>query len=316
MMNLSKEETPNKAKLAKGMIGGSHGQCKLACDSINNALMCQWRDSKVVNCVSTLITTTIDEVTQHRGPVASVLECPRMLVKCQQTMFGVDKGDQMRLHARGFARKAHFQKRHKSSVMAIMDFMLLNSLIKWNMSAKQTELHRAKFSRHDFCTWIAEALLQCEDPARRQHRNLLSPNIARDMAERKFNNPSHTPGPAGKRSCCQVCRLEANISNSKEMKKLSKQNCVVCMDPSGRIVAHKHVPDSMKLYELIGPGQTCYDVAHSEQGLRTWEPDTRGLKTVPYKVKTAHPIVQAVRAHYGLNPTKVRKNTDNISNDS
>jgi len=225
-------------------------------------------------------------------------------------MFGVDKGDQMRLHGGGFARKAHFKKWYKRSFMAVMDFMLLNSLIKWNMSVNENpDLHRSKFARHDFYTWIAEALLQYEDPARRQFRNPLSPNLVRDSADRKSKNPSHKPGPAGRRSCCQVCRLEANISDSKELKSLSKRNCVACMDPACRIVAHNFVPESSKLHELIGPGQTCFDIAHSEQGLLIWEPDTRGLKTVPYKVKTSHPIVQAVRAHYGLNPTKVRKQT-------
>jgi len=232
-------------------------------------------------------------------------------------MFGVDKGDQMRLHGGGFARKAHFQKWYKRSFMAIMDFMLLNSLIKWNMSAKEKpELHRSKFTRHDFYTWIAEALLQYEDPARRQFRNPLSPNIVRDTAERKSKNPTHAPGPAGRRACCQVCRLEANISDCKELKKLSKRSCVACTDPSCRVIAHNHVPESLKLHELIGPGQTCFDIAHSEQGQRIWEPDTRGLKTVPYKVKTSHPIVQAVRAYYGLNPTKIRKNIDNATTNS
>ena len=200
LMNLSREETPSKAEAAKGMIGGERGQCKLAYDPINNMLQGQWRDSKVVNCVSTLMDTTIEQVTRHRGPQASFVECPRMLVKHQQTMFGVDKGDQMRLHGGGFARKAHFHKWCKRSFMAIMDFMLLNSLIKWNMSAEQnSDLHRCKFSRHDFYTWIAEALLQYEDPARRQFRNPLSPNIARDAATRKTNNPQHVPGPAKKK---------------------------------------------------------------------------------------------------------------------
>jgi len=311
IMNLSKEETPTKVELAKGMVGGGRGQYKLAYDAINNILMCQWRDSKVVNCVSTLMDTSIDQVVRHRGPIASFLECPKVLVKYQQTMFGVDKGDQMRLHGGGFARKAHFQKWYKRSFMAIMDFMLLNSLIKWNMSAKERpDLHRCKFSRHDFYTWIAEALLQYEDPARKQLRNPLSPNVVRDAAQRKSNIPSHVPGPSKSRSFCQVCRLEANISDSKELKRLAKRNCVACMDPSCRIVAHNHVPaESLKLHELIGAGLTCFDIAHSEQGLRIWEPDNRGLKTVPYKVKTSHPIVQAVRSHYGLNPTKVRKST-------
>jgi len=166
-MNLSHEEIPSKTEAAKGMIGGERGCYKLAYDPTQNMLKGQWHDSKVVNCVSTPMGTTIEQATRHRGPQASFLECPRILVKCQQTMFGVDKGDQMRLHGGGFARKAHFHKWHERSIMAIMAFMFLNGLIKWNMSAEEnSDLHHSKFSRHDICTWIAEAWLQCEDPAK------------------------------------------------------------------------------------------------------------------------------------------------------
>ena len=217
----------------------------------------------------------------------------------------------MRLHGGGFTSKAHFQKWYKRSFMAMMDFVLLNGLIAWNMSVEeQTELHRAKFARHDFYTWIAEALLHCEDPARRHQREPLSPNVVRDASSK--NNPQHLPGPAKKRSTCQVCRLEANISNSKEAKTLAARNCVACLDPNCRIVAHNHVPSAsgFKIHELLGPGQTCFDLAHSAKGRLTWEPDLRGLATVPYKVKTSHPIVQAVRAHYGLHPKKVRRRSD------
>jgi len=48
-------------------------------------------------------------------------------------MFGVDKGDQMRLHGGGFVRKAHHKKWHKKSFFVVLDCMLLNSLIAWNM---------------------------------------------------------------------------------------------------------------------------------------------------------------------------------------
>ena len=311
LMNLSKEENPTKAELNKGMIGGERGQHKLACDRINNVVLCQWRDSKVVNCVSTLMDTTVEQVTRTRGPVATFVECPHVLVKCQQTMFGVDKGGQMRLHGGGFARKAHFQTWYKRSFMATLDFMLLNSLIAWNMSVEEaTDLHRAKFSRHDFYTWISEALLQCEDPARRHQREPLSPNVIRDSASR--NSQKHLPGPAKKRSTCQVCRLEANVSNTKEAKALASRNCVACLDPACRIVAHNHVPagSSFKIHELLGPGQTCFDLAHSAKGRMIWEPDARGLATVPHKVKTSHPMVQAVRAHCGLRPKKTRRPTD------
>jgi len=144
----------------------------------------------------------------------------------------------------------------------------------------------------------------------------MSPNVVRDTAEHKSNSPAHAPGPAGRRSCCQVCRLEANISNSEELKRFSKRNCLVCMDLSCGIAAHNHVLASLKPHELIGPGQTCFDIAHSEQGQRTWEPDARGSKTVPCEIEMANPVVQAVRAHHGLNPTKIGKNTGNGSNNS
>jgi len=234
-------------------------------------------------------------------------------------MFGVDKGDQMRLHGGGFARKAHFQKWYKRSFMAIMDFILLNSLIAWNMAVEEeSQLHRQKFSRHDFYTWIAEELLHYQDPARRQQREPLSPNIIRDSTSR--NNPQHLPGPAKKRSTCQVCRLEANVSNSKEAKALSSRNCVACLDPECRIVAHNHVPSSstFKIHDLLGPGQTCFDLAHSAKGRMIWEPDVRGLAAVPHKIKTSHPIVQALRSHYGLQPRKTRRPTDGsvISNNN
>ena len=35
-----------------------------------------------------------------------------------------------------------------------------------------------------------------------------------------------------------------------------------------------------------------------------------------HKVKTSHPVVQAVRAHHGLNPNKVRKANGSICDDN
>jgi len=134
----------------------------------------------------------------------------------------------------------------------------------------------------------------------------MSPELVRDSAARKQREPQHLPGPTTKRSWCQVCRLEANVSECKEIKAMSGKNCVSCLDSDCRIVAHNFVPHPLRVHQLMGVGQTCFDLAHSAVGVATWEPGNRGLKTVPYKVKTSHPIVQALRQHYGLNAKKQR----------
>ena len=84
---------------------------------------------------------SMGQAKRQRGTVASFLECPNMLMKCQRTVFGVDKGDQMRLHGGGFARKAHFKKWHKRAFMAALDVMPLNGLITWNLSAEDPLMH-------------------------------------------------------------------------------------------------------------------------------------------------------------------------------
>ena len=51
-------------------------------------------------------------------------------------MYGVDKGDQIKKKGCSFAKKAHFQKWYIKYFFAIMDCMLLNSLITWNLYAE------------------------------------------------------------------------------------------------------------------------------------------------------------------------------------
>lgn len=73
-------------------------------------------------------------------------------------MFGIDKGDQMRVHIGGFSNKAHFQKWYKKQFLALLDCMLMNTNITWNLSsAMQTDRSRNKLSHHEFLASVAKS---------------------------------------------------------------------------------------------------------------------------------------------------------------
>jgi len=71
------------------------GTRKLAVDRINGVMCAQWVDSKVVNCVSSQVSTRVDAVKRQNGSQKDTVPCPVPIVDYQKHMFGVDKGDQM-----------------------------------------------------------------------------------------------------------------------------------------------------------------------------------------------------------------------------
>jgi hypothetical protein len=71
----------------------------------------------------------------------------------------VDRADQMRAHFGGFAAQAHFKKWYKKVIMAVLDCMLLNGLVLWNLSAEKIA-GRQKLSRFEFFQVIAHADLE------------------------------------------------------------------------------------------------------------------------------------------------------------
>jgi len=232
-----KKEVATKAELTKGLVAGPRNETKFAYNKQNGIVACQWRDSKVVNCVSSIPDASIGQVKRHWGTVANFAECPNMLIKCQRTMFGVDKGYQMRLHGGCFAHKAYVKKWHKRAFMAVLDMMSLNSLIAY-LFCKDPLMHWSEFTRYDFYTLVAESLLNFVDPACIQRWEPMSLELSCDSVARCQKEPQHEPGPTSKRSWCQVCCLEGHVSDSKDIKALSGKNCISCLDPNCRIIAH------------------------------------------------------------------------------
>jgi Transposase IS4 len=72
-----------------------------AYDEDNRILLFQWNDNKVVNGCSSVADLSVGTVTRRVGSNHVELQCPNVLQRYQQNMFGVDKADHMRMHMGG-----------------------------------------------------------------------------------------------------------------------------------------------------------------------------------------------------------------------
>jgi hypothetical protein len=87
------------------------GEFKAAYDETNKVVAIQWNDSKVVNFITTVTADWgITHINRQVGSQKLRVKCPKPITRYHETMFGVDKGDQYRARAGGFANKAHFKK--------------------------------------------------------------------------------------------------------------------------------------------------------------------------------------------------------------
>jgi len=268
------------------------GTYLLTADKINRVLATQWVDSKVVNVISTLNYSSVGKVFRRVGAIRKEVDCPDVVRKYQQTMFGVDKGDQIRMHGGGFARKAHFQKWHKRAFFAIVDCMLLNSLIAWNMSAGIGRTHKQRLKRHQYLMYIAQRLLDFPDDEREAE-------IGEEMSIATMSTGNHIPLEASGRDvkCC-VCRLEHNMNSKVGSAGMSDKSVATCSDCG--IPAHallKKAPGRIIHTLPQFHNVTCFQIAHSKDGRATWERSTTKTSCLP---KLSHSTVMDLRERHGL----------------
>jgi hypothetical protein len=128
-------------------------------------------------------------------------------------MGGVDKGDQMRMHRGGFASKAHFKNWYKKQFFGILDCMLLNARVAWNLAAEErSNKGKITLSRHVFLTSVAQSMLDMKDnnelgPAKKPAPSPSNILISASMKNHKPLNSN------SKRKSCSVCQLEATSMN-------------------------------------------------------------------------------------------------------
>jgi hypothetical protein len=124
-------------------------------------------------------------------------------------MGGVDRGDQIRGLFGGFAAQSHFKKWYKKTVMALLDFMLLNAWKMWNMSTERIE-GRERLQRFEFLQIVARELLTYKTPLLVSPQKLPGRKQAEqnELVEAHEHDKHEFVEPTGKRKRCVVCALE------------------------------------------------------------------------------------------------------------
>lgn len=278
------------------------GKYIMLADDVNRLLAVQWIDSRVVNFVTTLNNTGVGKVTRQVGSNKLVIPCPNAAIKYQETMFGVDKGDQFRVHGGGFAQKAHFKKWYKKVHLAILDIMLMNAFVGWNFAASEQTSSKLTLKRHHFYTIVAESMLYFREA---NPKGMAAEEILNQSATILFlegeTHQAHQSTDNNARCC--VCKIEANMGLGLSGTGTNVSICNICHK-----TAHNFVPAASNrfIHQLEQfRGLTCFQIAHHTEGCTIWN-QQRGTRGVWYSVRTGHPIVMDLRVRHGLTAKKQR----------
>jgi Transposase IS4 len=293
-------------KPAKRAKGEDRGAYKLSADEYNHVLAAQWVDSKVVSMVSSFCDTSIGTVDRRVGQRLRKVACPCCMIKYQRTMFGVDKGDQMRVQGGGFALKAHFQKWYKKQFFGILDCMLLNSLVAWNLAASErSNKTKIPLKRHEFMTSVAQTMLEYKDDIEVQSESSNKRNASSNMCE---SMRSHKPTQSRKRRACTVCQLEVTSMNPSLGTSGLKSNVSFCDTCGCWAHAAIQIDSNRRIHKLPEfQGMSCFDIMHSKEGLEIWPIRELHHPRGPRACRTAHPVVQKLRVLHGRSAKKERK---------
>jgi hypothetical protein len=284
------------------------GSYKMAICKEWNLAAFQWCDSRVVNCVSSLLDFREATIQRQVGSDRKRFTCPAALVHYQQNMGGVDKGDQMRSHFGGFAAQSHFKKWYKKTVMAVLDCMLLNAINLWNMSATDRMPSRNSLKRYEFLQAIAFELLNWTT------NSLMSPLTSPVTQQATWNGTIEEYHrhkivmiDYGKR--CQVCCLENTQLLSLARKHVGQRNykrvqevvnesfkglrqhvayCDECC-----VYAHNTIPKNSRNIHTLFPGKSCMEILHSRMGKEIW--NIQQTKRKRNSVKYNHPLIKELR---------------------
>ncbi|CAB9498182.1 unknown protein [Seminavis robusta] len=279
------------------------GEYKIVADRVNRLLMMQWVDNKVVTMVTTKNDTTVGTVKRQIGPMSRQLDCPAAMIGYQKTMFGVDKGDEMRAHFGGFSTKAHFKKWYKRVFLAILDVMLMNAHIAWNLSVQEKTSPRNALKRHEFMLFVAECLLDYNEP------EAADPDNTPENDPMKDHLPLQPKMKANNRQRCIVCRLESGQWFNPKLGEAGIRSglsmCSIC-----GIFAHNHIiSDSDRHIHNLQQFQdkTCFQIAHHPDGVALWQLRDRHHCKGPRSICRSAPLWKTLRKLYGKPEIETRK---------
>jgi hypothetical protein len=198
--------------------------------------------------------------------------------------------------------------------MAILDRMLLNALVMWNLSCDKVA-ERKELTRFEFLQAVAHELLHYKE------ETLVSPTKRRQgKGQRRYGSPgssddepeeaavSHTIVKSNGIHRCLVCNLElcqytrifqknlelgledGRQQRFKAASKGVRSQVAKCEECCAH--AHSMIPtDNKKFIHDMFPGLTCMDILHSEVGKEIWSVREGGRVAVRY----GHPVAEDVR---------------------
>ncbi len=169
-------------------------------------VFCQWGDIKVVSIVSTLLLLGEETVSFWCGREVKTFKCPSALCAYNRFMGYVDLVDYDKKIGGGFTSRPHFKKWYKKGFLGILDFMMVNRRVAWNMSCEIPGIIRKKLNNRMWRVCVADLMLQWNDPHDASND---STNIFEIVAEHKQQNLGNEW--KGKRPRCIVCGFETSI---------------------------------------------------------------------------------------------------------
>ena len=243
-------------------------------DSRLGMVMTRWKDSKILQIISTVMQPGIGEVRRRQGATVLRVKCPNDVIMYQNNMGGVDRGDQHRVVGAGFANVAHFKKWYKKVFLGIADFSLLQTFTAWNLSAVAPEREvrggvpkRNKMIKWEFYSVVAEEMMtycSSEDDVRQDNKRKMDGHVPIAITKNMgFIAPT-----------CMICSMEEGVMrnvlgyNHKKARSFSRRisHLSVCSDPNCKVMCHSCCPEEAKVNQLPQfSGMTCFEIAHQEQ---------------------------------------------------
>ena len=117
--------------------GAERGTFKTLVDKRLAMVITQWKDSKTLQTVSTVMCKDAQTIQCRNGSTIIDVTCPNDIVMYQNNMGDVDHGDQHKVIGSSFDNVAHFKKWYKQAFLGIADFSLLQAFTVSNLSAHE-----------------------------------------------------------------------------------------------------------------------------------------------------------------------------------
>ncbi len=133
-------------------------------DRVNEILCGQWRVNIIVSLVSVSPLLGEKMVTHCCGREFNNFICPSALSACNWFMNYFDLVDYNKKIRGGFTARPHFNKWYKRGFLVVVDFMMVNRQMTWNMSCDIPGIIHEKMNSCLWRVYMADVMLQWKDP--------------------------------------------------------------------------------------------------------------------------------------------------------